>query len=161
MIEPVDDFHTLKQRLRLTGTLTTRTGLRIGSGDAGELDAVDLPVLRDALGYPFIPGSSLKGSLRSTVEALLRGAAASPGTGLWSCDPFGGEKDAQRACGYHPPEGRAKVDLGNHCAVCRLFGSHLVASHVRFSDAMLSASARENPRAPVEIRDGVAIDRDL
>jgi CRISPR-associated RAMP protein (TIGR02581 family) len=161
MIEPVDDFHALQQRLRLTGTLTTQTALRIGSGEAGDLDAVDLPVVRDAHGYPFIPGSSLKGSLRSTVEALLRGAAVAQGTGLWSCDPFGGEKDAQRACGYHPPERREKADLNNHCAVCRLFGSHLVASHVRFTDAILSASARKSPRAPVEIRDGVAIARDL
>ena len=62
------DFHVLHKRLRLMGTLTTRTALRIGSGGSGELDAADLPVLRDAEGFPLIPGGSLKGVLRSTIE---------------------------------------------------------------------------------------------
>lgn len=161
MSEPVADFHKLERRLRLTGALTTRTALRIGGGGGGNLDAVDLPVLRDAGGYPFIPGSSLKGSLRSTVESLVRGAGHARGTGLWACDPLVEKDGPDGACGYHAQGRRAEVDVAQHCAVCRLFGSRVVASHGRFTDAVLSAEDRARARPPVELRDGVAIDRDL
>lgn len=143
----VDDFDLLRERIVLTGTLTTRTALHIGGG-AGELDAIDLPVVKTNRGDPFIPGSSLKGVVRSTVEALLR-AAQIPG--LRACNPI----DEKTSCGAHTDR---DAPLRDHCAVCRLFGSHLVASHVRFSDAHLVG--RGGP-SPLEKRDGVAIDRDL
>lgn len=161
MNRPADDFHKLERRLCLSGVLSTRTGLRIGSGGSGELDAVDLPVLRDARGYPLIPGSSLKGVMRSTIEALVRGAAQDTNTGLWACDPLSeGKGGASKACGVHAAGQRDQIKVDEHCAVCRLLGSRLVASHVRFSDALIPPEDR-NDRAPVEVRDGVAIDRDL
>ena len=80
----VDDFDLLRERIVLTGTLTTRTALHIGGG-AGELEAVDLPVVKTNRGDPFIPGSSLKGVVRSTVEALLRSAGID---GLHACNPL-------------------------------------------------------------------------
>lgn len=152
------DFHRLERRLRLTGRLVTRTGLRVGSGGGGVLDGANLPVLRDRDGYPFIPGGSLKGSLRSTIEALLRGADLPRSTALWACDPQGDE-----ACGHHPSNGRkqAEAQIPASCATCRLFGSHVLASHVRFTDARVTAEQRSDGHIPIEVRDGVAIDRDL
>ncbi|HEX3757831.1 MAG TPA: RAMP superfamily CRISPR-associated protein, partial [Kofleriaceae bacterium] len=82
----VADFHRLESRLRLTGSLITRTALRIGGG-GGDLDGADLPVIKDAAGCPFIPGASLKGALRSTVEALLRGVDRGQ-TEVCACDPL-------------------------------------------------------------------------
>jgi CRISPR-associated protein Csm3 len=161
------DFHFLQRRLRLSGTLTTRTALRIGSGGGGDLDSADLPVLKDVDGYPFVPGSSLKGALRSTIEALVRGAhsPALEEAGIWSCDPLADETvgSVRKACGHHEAKQRAKVDVEQHCAVCRLLGSHVLASHVRFCDALAIRPAgdpSEHP-IPIQIRDGVAIDRDL
>ena len=163
MTARVDDFHRLECRLRLTGILRTRTALRIGAG-AGDLDGVDLPVIKDAAGLPFFPGASLKGVVRSTVEALLRGSERHP-AGLWACDPLADEDSSfvRKGCGQHERGNRPGVKPGGHCAVCRLFGSHVVASHVRFSDALLLASDRDRGVAaiPVEVRDGVSIDRDL
>lgn len=161
MNRPADDFHKLERRLCLTGELLTRTGLRIGSGGSGELDAVDLPVLRDAQGYPLIPGSSIKGVLRSTIEGLVRGAGQDPQTGLWTCDPLSeGKGGTSKACGFHESGQRDQVRTDDHCAVCRLLGSRIVASHARFSDALVHEEDRKG-RIPVEVRDGVAIDRDL
>lgn len=162
MTATVADFHSLQSRLRLAGTLTTRTALRIGSGGGGALDSADLPVLKDADRMPFVPGASLKGALRSTIEALVRGAAAEE-RGLWACDPLAKEDqgDLRKACGEHDPGKRGEVPTEDHCAVCRLFGSHVVASHVRFCDALVPREARGSGRVPVEVRDGVAIDRDL
>lgn len=163
MSERVADFHRLDSRLRLGGALITRTALRIG-GAGGELDGVDLPVLKDAAGRPFIPGASLKGVLRSTVEALVRGTDGSSPS-VWACDPFADKDDGpiRKSCGHHEKGERSDVNPEDHCAACRLFGSHVVASHVRFCDALLQQSEhdRATGRLPVEIRDGVAIDRDL
>jgi CRISPR-associated protein Csm3 len=163
MTARVADFHRLTERLRLTGTLLTRTGLRIGNA-GGDLDGVDLPVIKDAGGRPFIPGASLKGTLRSTVEALVRGIDGRA-AGVWACDPLAKEDDGAipKSCGHHEHGKRGEVDPEQHCATCRLFGSHVVASHVRFCDALLRLSDhdRATGRIPVEVRDGVSIDRDL
>lgn len=152
------DFHALRSRLRLSGVLETMTALRIGSGGGGDLDATDLPVLRDGDGYPLVPGSSLKGVLRATVEALVRGGAVGS-TKVWTCDP---NADAG-GCGHHTSGKREEALNGRHCAVCRIFGSQVLASHVRISDAMLrdADTLRQRGRIPIEQRDGVAIDRDL
>lgn len=153
MNEPdVDDFHTLRERIVLTGILTTLTALHIGGG-AVEIEAVDLPVVKTHLGDPFIPGSSLKGVVRSTVEGLLRSAGI---PGLHACNPLVDDINAKDAnCGAHK---RRDANLKKHCAACRLFGSYLVASHVRFSDAHLR---HPGSSSPLERRDGVSIDRDL
>lgn len=66
-------FDTFKNRLEITGILTTVTALRISAGRSTELIGSDLPVIKDALGRPLIPGSSFKGALRSRLESFLRG----------------------------------------------------------------------------------------
>jgi CRISPR-associated RAMP protein (TIGR02581 family) len=66
-------FDTFKNRLEITGTLTTVTALRISAGRSTEPIGSDLPVIKDALGRPLIPGSSFKGALRSRLESFLRG----------------------------------------------------------------------------------------
>ena len=66
-------FDVFKNRLELTGTLTTITALRVSQGRSTEPIGSDLPVVKDALGKPLIPGSSFKGALRSRLEAFLRG----------------------------------------------------------------------------------------
>ena len=46
------------------------TGLHIGGTDEGfEIGGMDNPVIKDPItGYPYIPGSSLKGKMRSLLE---------------------------------------------------------------------------------------------
>ncbi|TAH49144.1 MAG: type III-A CRISPR-associated RAMP protein Csm3 [Chloroflexota bacterium] len=57
-------------RVILTGQLETKTGLHIGgSPGALAIGGVDLPIIRDArTNRPYIPGSSLKGKMRSLGE---------------------------------------------------------------------------------------------
>lgn len=56
-------------KIEITGTLELVTGLHIGGNGAfAAIGAVDSPVIRDSLsGDPIIPGSSLKGKLRSLL----------------------------------------------------------------------------------------------
>ncbi|KAM3091378.1 CRISPR-associated RAMP protein Csx7 [Phormidesmis sp. 146-35] len=66
-------FNVFKNRLEITGTLTTVTALRVGAGKSTDPIGSDLPVIKDALRRPLIPGSSFKGALRSRLESFLRG----------------------------------------------------------------------------------------
>jgi CRISPR-associated RAMP protein (TIGR02581 family) len=50
--------------------LTCQTGLHIGAGKSADFAGSDLPVVRDASGRPFIPGSSLRGVLRAGIESF-------------------------------------------------------------------------------------------
>lgn len=62
----------LHGRVILTGTIRALSGLRIGGSTTNlEIGGVDLPVIRNiANGQPYIPGSSLKGKMRSLAEKL-------------------------------------------------------------------------------------------
>jgi CRISPR-associated RAMP protein (TIGR02581 family) len=62
---------------RIEGTLTTKTPLHIGSGRIKETEGKEgealprLLLIRDHHGRPVIPGSSLRGAIRSWIEAML------------------------------------------------------------------------------------------
>lgn len=67
--------HTADTELKLIGKLileadlTCETGLHIGAGKGSmEIGGADNPVVKDAFGRPYIPGSSLRGKLRSLLE---------------------------------------------------------------------------------------------
>src|SRR5437016_1311217 len=67
--------HTAQTELRfigkliLEGDITCQTGLHIGAGKGSlEIGGADNPVVKDAFGLPYIPGSSLRGKLRSLLE---------------------------------------------------------------------------------------------
>ncbi len=57
----------------ITGKIRLDSGLHIGgSAEATQIGGVDNPVIRQPLnGYPYIPGSSLKGKMRSLLELSL------------------------------------------------------------------------------------------
>ena len=56
-------------KLILEGDLHCETGLHIGAGKGTtEIGGADNPVVKDAFGRPYIPGSSLRGKLRSLLE---------------------------------------------------------------------------------------------
>ena len=60
---------TLKGKIQIRAILRLETGLHIGaSSDFAPIGAVDSPFVRDPLTHqPVIPGSSLKGKLRTLL----------------------------------------------------------------------------------------------
>ncbi len=81
-------------------TVTTKTGLHIGAGDTDiEIGGIDLPVVTDMNGYPYIPGSSLKGKLRSLLETSLGAYAENGGPHLLDPDVCKESCDLCRAFG--------------------------------------------------------------
>ena len=56
-------------KLILEGELRCETGLHVGAGKGSlEIGGSDNPVVKDAFGRPYVPGSSLRGKIRSLLE---------------------------------------------------------------------------------------------
>lgn len=158
-------FHvSLQNRYFIQGTVALASPLHVGTGLG---DAVtDSAVARTPDGLPFVPGSSFKGVLRSTVERLAPAlgyatCALTEGTNL-ACPSA--NTDARRAYEKLRKErATTEADLVASlaltlCHTCLLFGSPFAASRLRVEDLRLTS-----PKAPAHarsIRDGVGIDRD-
>lgn len=65
-------------KLLLDGEMICATGLHIGAGKGSlDLGGADNPVVKDAFGRPYVPGSSIRGKLRSLLEHAA-GAVSPP-----------------------------------------------------------------------------------
>ena len=84
----------LSKHIRLSGVLNVETGLRIGgSTEKVEIGGIDNTIIKDPLtGFPYIPGSSLKGKLRTLMEYSLNKVNANGNPWSWS-DSHEGNKD--------------------------------------------------------------------
>ncbi|MFY9499948.1 MAG: type III-A CRISPR-associated RAMP protein Csm3 [bacterium] len=100
-------------KILISGLIHCRTGLHIGaSRETMEIGGVDGPVIRDPLTRePYIPGSSIKGRLRSLAE---KKAFAGKDFTETSLDQF-----------FNKRVDRVRHHECNdvHCPVCRLFGT--------------------------------------
>lgn len=123
------DFDTFKDRWQITAKLSLITPLRIGGGqNAGAYSMSQTPVL---LSYdnstdtaePYIPGSSLKGVLRSNVERIIRTF-----NNNYACIGVGDKKKEMVLCG------------DEKCMTCSIFGSQKSGASIRVQDAHLSSS---------------------
>src|SRR5437588_12537489 len=62
--------YELRNRYVFDGKLEMRTGLHIGGGKV-TLSYTDSPIVLTPECLPFIPGSSFKGTVRSTIEKMV------------------------------------------------------------------------------------------
>ena len=157
----------MRERYIFTGTLICKAGLHVGSGKGAAY--TDATVMTDPDGNPFIPGSSLKGAMRSAVERI--GQVLNHTGKFTSCLLFEENNHVQcvtsneslrqqyeemREQGASEEElvGFLLGDPPHLCDTCKVFGSPYYASKVRITDAHWV-----NGHNPV-VRDGVGIDRD-
>lgn len=152
-------FDTFKNRLEITGKLTTITALRISAGRSTEPIGTDLPVIKDALGQPLIPGSSFKGALRSRLESFLRGIdpslAEDPAdfTTTTRNNEVKDLKDKYKDNDFQLTKNLLEMtDL-----ISLLFGSPWIASKFQIRDLNVVPNTWFGQ---YQERDGVAIDRD-
>jgi len=146
------------------GRLVLKTALHLGGGRL-DLTSTDAPLIRTPGGEPFIPGSSIKGVFRSTVEKLV---GVLPGVkscmlasdNEWGC--IGPRGETQRAFhnkrqkeNWSEKEYLAQLDQ-RLCHTCKLFGSPFMVSRIFFDDLYLM----DRDLTATQIRDGVGIDRD-
>jgi CRISPR-associated RAMP protein (TIGR02581 family) len=168
--------YELRNRYVFMGKLVMLTAFHIGTG-AGRMTSSgsDSPVVLTPEGVPFIPGSSFKGALRSTVEKLV---PSLPGN-WFSCsliqlndeEAEEAQKQGRQVCStawsadlvrkkrrnLARAEEIREESLSRLCDTCRLFGSPFAASRVNINDLYMPL---EEWREVIQVRDGVAIDRD-
>ncbi len=136
-------FEKLEKRIIFSGTIEAVTPLHIGSGKPEvEIGGVEMPVLTDPNGQPYIPGSSLKGRVRAEAERIARKE------GLPVCTP----PEVKNMCGS------LKGRVEDFCICCKIFGTAgniSLASKVKFRDAYPT----EKLETLLE-RTGIAIDRE-
>ncbi len=124
---------------------------------------------------PYIPGSSLKGVLRSHAERIARTLNFDPS--VWrigACDPFGKEfRRRDSSCGeklqWHKDDAKKARREGREpecdptpptiyrvsCPICKIFGNTSLVGRLSVGDAYLQPGSNYN----LERRDGVGIDR--
>lgn len=154
----------LLNECRLSGSISTNAPLLIRSAVetiAGPEVGVVLTV-RDGLDQPYVPGSSLKGALRSQAERILR--TLQPYS---ACNPLD-DRGPQRSCARRLEERERELQRADRrqsvppatayrdsCAGCKTFGSAAIAGRVFMADGYLRGAA-----LPALVRrDGVGIDR--
>ncbi len=137
----------------LTGIIRLRSGLHIGAGkDSVEIGGMDQPIIKDPVTHaPYIPGSSLKGKLRSLLETSV----------------FMKNEGTRKAVMDGKP-----CDCGRKgCPACAIFGSHaspqkcdpdLGPTRLLMRDATLTSEFMEmfkNGRLPMEVKNENIINR--
>lgn len=135
------DFDKIDQIIRIEGTLTNETPLRIGVGREAPLgSAVDIAVYR-VEETPIIPGSSLKGVFRAYIESIA------PSFGIDVHQPWDTERIEEEA--------RERDGEADFCPICGIFGNTKLASHIRVYDA----KPKDPSKARVFVKTGIGIDR--
>ncbi|MEM0011417.1 MAG: RAMP superfamily CRISPR-associated protein [Candidatus Bathyarchaeia archaeon] len=133
------DFNVITTLTKINGTLVNETPLRVGMGrEVSPGSPIDMAVYR-LNGRPCLPGSSLKGALRSLAEAL----AKSKGVNVH--DPWD-DKIAKR-----------EDENRDFCPICGIFGNTRLASHIKVYDSM----PKSTEKIRVFYKYGIAIDRDF
>jgi len=161
-------------RVTLSLELVPRTGLLVKEGNKERAllrpDEPDMQPIRMRVGDDdtvFIPGSSLKGALRSAFERHLRGLAAGPELEQrYACDPLDMRGSPCHTLGQRShDQGKDRPRLSTaqiharQCLACRTFGSQQIASRVRFTDALPPAGKVRRAANRLDPRAGVAINR--
>lgn len=135
-------------KLYIKSTIEVKTGLLIGGGD-GKLDigGIDKLVIRDPITeHPYIPGSSLKGKLRSILERFLDKPVNRESNDTWryeSDDLLDGYTQAKVLLIFYEGAGT--------CQLSRLFGSTGKDTWVKKTDADADGITSLNPEKSKKI----------
>ena len=149
-------FDKFQSRLNLKGEVETLTAIRIGAGRSTSPVGADMPVVRDATNFPYIPGSSFKGVLRSYVESILRSFIDERRI---VCNPVHDDEQCitrAEMASIREQRNDALI-LERTCWVCQVFGSLWYASKLQIRDLHVQKDLWFDQYLQ---RDGVAIDRD-
>ncbi|MGA9056756.1 MAG: type III-A CRISPR-associated RAMP protein Csm3 [Terriglobia bacterium] len=109
----------LDKHEEITGTIHCLSGVRVGgNNNVIEIGALDNPIIRNPISnLPYLPGSSIKGKMRSSLELSLR-----PGAPLALTLPGPTMKPVERDGRPIVPTQLNPCSCGR-CVICKLFGS--------------------------------------
>ncbi len=163
-------FDKFEKKYIITGKIKTTTAIHIGgSSNTFEPNGVDNVVLKDKNGYPFIPGSSLKGVLRSYLERVLKGIGREDVCTISKlCSEKYNNKESKDKKWAEIEKTLTEDEKNNKqmslskaiyddlCEICHLFGSQVSAAKLMIRDSKVIKESFDG----FEYRSGNAIDRD-
>ncbi len=137
----------------LKGIIRAETGLHIGaSKESLEIGGLDAPVIKHPVsGEPYIPGSSLKGKLRSLFEMKLH---TDEGLEFNHKISVGGNIIRMHVCDSY--------EKAQNCKVCRIFGSSgdtNFPARIKVRDAELTDASRKFIEDGLDIKFENSLDR--
>lgn len=142
-------------KILITCNLVVRTGLHIGgSGIFSPIGAVDSPVIRDPLTQrPIVPGSSLKGKLRTL---LVRSDSYQKGNGIEKLPEIDQEpEEILRLFGCANPVRRSRLQFSD-CFVINAEAMDAVGlTEVKTENAIKRDTSVANPRQIERVNPGV------
>ncbi|QLE58531.1 type III-A CRISPR-associated RAMP protein Csm3 [Nostoc sp. TCL26-01] len=125
-------------KIYIKATLNVETGLHIGGGE-GKLDigGIDKLVVREPItGHPYLPGSSIKGKLRSILERFLNKPLNRDSGGVWryeSDDILDGYTEIKQKGNQN--DILVFYQGSQSCELSRLFGATGKDSWIKTTDA--------------------------
>lgn len=125
--------------------LEVRTGMHIGGSSAfSAIGAVDSPVVRDPYtGYPIVPGSSLKGKLRTLLaRSVYQDIDAMAKAGNCNKDP----EQILRLFGASEPVRRSRLQFADAFLTNAKELSNVGVTEVKTENAISRANSVANPR---------------
>ncbi len=158
--ESIYSFAALHNRLRVKGNLVALTALRIGAGRSNDVVGNDLPVLRDSMRRPFLPGASLKGAFRARTESLIRAIAPDQAHDIadievWQTQVIAPLKQREE---YRNNDRGLSEAIWNHSTMIDLtFGAPWMSGRIFFKDALVDPTLWFGQ---FEVRNGVVLNRD-
>ncbi|MGN0594292.1 MAG: CRISPR-associated RAMP protein Csx7 [Hominimerdicola sp.] len=153
-------FDKFVNEIIITGKIIAIDPMHIGSSETTSLDptAEDSPVLKDSRGLPVIPGSSLKGILRSRFETVLNSLGKNNvcllDKELMHENCVDSKRDDELKNKYKNPQEYSQQVYENSCEACKLFGGTAIAGRIQIKDCYCCQD-----KVIYEHRDGVRIDR--
>ncbi|MBC8231974.1 hypothetical protein H8E77_20680 [bacterium] len=137
-------FEKLERIVNIPVTFTTVGTLSINSGRGDEVTGSLVMRYGGPEEDPVIPGSSVKGVVRSTVEAMLHQAEGDGNICVpMACAPKDRNRDPilppgrKKDCGEEVDRRRnPRGGLENACSACQMFGNTGLKGKVNFHDAM-------------------------
>lgn len=153
-------FDKFENRTVIKGIIEAIDPIHIGASEKNSLNPVEVDdgVLKDSRGFPVIPGSSLKGVLRSRFEAILRSIDENKVCNIFS--------DEDNNCITKEQSKKLKKEekdikklseklYDKSCEVCKLFGGKEIAGKIQVKDSYYIGE-----EIKYEYRDCVGIDRE-
>lgn len=149
-------------KIQISGTIEVVTGMHIGGSEAfAAIGAIDSPVMKDSItNLPMIPGSSLKGKMRTLLAKKYNEKPVKP------------EDDAENITRLF---GSSKSNKDRKVAASRVLFSDMVLSNeqelrdkevaglteVKFENTIIRTTAIANPRQIERVIRGAKFDLDI
>jgi len=159
---------------KITGRIVVKTGLRIGgSQETMEISGLDNPIIRNpANSEPFIPGSSLKGRMRSLAEWYFGeipqdGDVTKPDItsrtarvfGIPAIDP--GKDEAKRKASTRGPTRLVVRDCHLSDESREAFKAGRPITEIKTENSINRLTAMANPRSMERVLPGVKFDLEI